>query len=105
MSVFILYHVIRKKNRRRKRKVKLAESKIKKEPVTPLPSQEIKEEKDTFQLPSTTETLLSSLQELYYGTLYIQKVQKVSLYINWMIKKNEYTYFFFCILSGHWVMA
>ncbi|KAG2218259.1 hypothetical protein INT45_006260 [Circinella minor] len=51
----------------------MKESKVKKEPVTPLPSQEIKEEKDIFQLPSTTETLLSSLQELYYGTLYIQK--------------------------------
>ena len=63
-----------KKKRRRKRKAKLAESKVKKEPVTPLPFQEIKEEKDIFQLPSTTETLLPTLQELYYGTLYIQKV-------------------------------
>ncbi|KAI9274749.1 hypothetical protein BDA99DRAFT_556145 [Phascolomyces articulosus] len=61
------------KERRRQRKEKLAKTKEKKEYRTPVASQENQEEKAVFQLPTTIETLVQSLQELYYGTLYTQK--------------------------------
>ncbi|KAI8138610.1 hypothetical protein BJV82DRAFT_290047 [Fennellomyces sp. T-0311] len=60
------------KERRRQRKLKIVEGKEKKEPITPLPSQEV-QEKPVYQLPSTAEALSRSIQEIYLGTLYTQK--------------------------------
>ena len=59
----------------------MLESKEKKEPATPLPSQEVLEE-PVYQLPSTADALMQSMQEIYFKTLYTQKAsQTTKLYL------------------------